>query len=374
MKTITLVAFFIAALFVTRAGLAQCTIADSFALPVAPATHYNDTQNPFLNYNPGYGYHLGTDINGIGGGSSDRGDPVFAAANGKVILAQDLGGGWGKVIILRHVTPTGLTIDSMYAHLLTIRVGVDQVVCKGYQIGQIGDGNGRYKGADHLHFEVRVDPSLGARAGAGYVQGLVPTELPIIYRYTDPSLFISNGFFSKLFPLVPGWNVVAHPFNSAISLNIARVHNGTQSKTVAEAANAGWIYPIVYELVNGTWRMHDVTNTSFPVAAGRDYYLYSFVEGGAINLFGLMAPRDQQAQTDIQTRATKDARFVSMRPESFKKNLAWDANWELRWQDFTFSGGRLVTIWHATHRTVSSNRWVLFWDPDTNSWNGWSQP
>ena len=54
MKAITLGTFFFAAFFVTKVGLAQCTIADSFALPVAPATHYNDTQNPFLNYNAGY--------------------------------------------------------------------------------------------------------------------------------------------------------------------------------------------------------------------------------------------------------------------------------------------------------------------------------
>ena len=262
----------------------------------------------------------------------------------------------------------------MYAHLLNIFAGVDQVVCKGYQIGQIGDGNGRYKGADHLHFEMRVDPSMGAKAGAGNVQSLVPTELATIYKYTDPSMFISHGFLSKLFTLVPGWNLITHPFTSAISLNIARVHNGTQSKTVAEAANAGWIYPIVYELVNGAWRTHDASTTSFPVEPGRDYYVYSFAEGGAINLFGLMAPRDQQAQTDIQTRATKDARFVSMRPESFKKDLSWDPSWQLRWMKFNFSGGRLVTIWHATHKTDSSNRWVLFWDPDTNGWNGWSQP
>lgn len=374
MKNIIFTTCLLAALIVTKVGLAQCTIADTFAAPVSPASQYNDTQNRFLDYNAGYGFHLGADVNGIGGGSSDLGDPVYSTANGKVVLAQDLGGGWGKTVIIRHTTANGLVVNSMYAHLLAIRVGVDQVVCRGYQIAQIGDGNGRYKDKAHLHFEVRVDPSMETKAGSGYVQGLVPSELATIYKYADPSMFVSNGFLSKLFTFTPGWNLISHPFNSAISLNIARVHNGTQNKSVADAASAGWIYQTLYEWVNGTWRAHDVTNTSFPVEPGRDYYVYSFVDGGAITLFGLMGPRDQQAQTDIQSRASKDSRFLSMRPESFKKDLAWDTSWELRWMTFNFSAGRLVTMWQATHKTDSNNRWVLFMDPDFNNWDGWSRP
>src|SRR5881392_3147886 len=43
-------------------------------------------------------HHLGDDLNGIGGENSDLGDPIYAVADGRVLLARDAGPGWGNVI------------------------------------------------------------------------------------------------------------------------------------------------------------------------------------------------------------------------------------------------------------------------------------
>src|ERR1700745_1679290 len=44
-------------------------------------------------------HHLGDDLNGIGGENSDLGDPIYAVADGRVLLARDGGLGWGHGII-----------------------------------------------------------------------------------------------------------------------------------------------------------------------------------------------------------------------------------------------------------------------------------
>ena len=46
--------------------------------------------------------HLGDDLNGIGGENSDLGDPIYAVAGGRVLLARDGGSAWGNVIIVLH--------------------------------------------------------------------------------------------------------------------------------------------------------------------------------------------------------------------------------------------------------------------------------
>src|SRR5690554_7245335 len=64
----------------------------------------------------GENYHLGDDWNGNGGGNTDLGDPIYAIANGYVISAKDIRGGWGNVIRIIHVLSNGEIYESIYAH------------------------------------------------------------------------------------------------------------------------------------------------------------------------------------------------------------------------------------------------------------------
>ncbi len=108
--------------------------------------------------------HLGDDLNGIGGENSDLGDPIFAVADGWVLLAREGGPGWGKIVILLHAYEENgerKYVQSYYAHVQTILVRPRQTVKRGAKIATIGTGEGRYFA--HLHFEMRtfVTPFIG---------------------------------------------------------------------------------------------------------------------------------------------------------------------------------------------------------------------
>ena len=84
------------------------------------------------------------------------GDPVLAAADGRVVYAGAGLRGYGNLIILKHNN----TFLSAYAHNQTLLVKEDQVIKRGQKIAEMGNSD-----ADQvkLHFEIRrqgkpVDP------------------------------------------------------------------------------------------------------------------------------------------------------------------------------------------------------------------------
>ncbi|SEL16903.1 lipoprotein NlpD [Roseateles sp. YR242] len=89
--------------------------------------------------------------------SGKAGDPVFAAADGRVMYAGAGLRGYGNMIIIKHST----NYLTAYAHNQTLLVKEDQVVRKGQKIAEMGDTDtDRVK----LHFEVRkqgkpIDPA-----------------------------------------------------------------------------------------------------------------------------------------------------------------------------------------------------------------------
>ena len=119
--------------------------------------------------------HLGDDFNGIGGGDSDLGDPVFAVADGEVIYSGQPTPGWGNVIIIGHRVPVKArsgnserkrfhVIQSFYAHLDEVDVAVGFPVSRGEQIAVVGP-SALGSSAPHLHFELResriINPGVG---------------------------------------------------------------------------------------------------------------------------------------------------------------------------------------------------------------------
>ncbi len=95
----------------------------------------------------GADFHPGLDI------SADRGSPVYATADGTVVLASAFSD-YGNLIRLDH----GFGLESRYGHLSKFDVEVGGKVKRGDLIGRVG-ATGRAT-APHLHYEVRVNDRL----------------------------------------------------------------------------------------------------------------------------------------------------------------------------------------------------------------------
>ena len=133
-------------------------LADGFDQPVGKP----DAEGYYISRGFRANYHMGEDWNGLKGGNSDIGAPVYSTAHGVVVLARDMRMGWGNLVIVRHTFMENKelkTVDSVYAHLDRFLVREGQQIVRGQQVGTIGTNRGMYTA--HLHFEIRKNLFIG---------------------------------------------------------------------------------------------------------------------------------------------------------------------------------------------------------------------
>jgi len=155
--------------------------------------------------------HLGADINRLGG---DSDLPVYAINDCSISSFNDIAKSdvWGKTIILKCDALSGekwqlsdgsttSQVFVLYAHLGEIAIHNDanqtipasqiyigMPVGKGWRIGTIGNGNGYYDTAYHLHFEIR--PRGLNKLDYGYQR---TGDWSYTQTHTDPLEFIANN-------------------------------------------------------------------------------------------------------------------------------------------------------------------------------------
>jgi hypothetical protein len=153
----------------TDAASAATAVPPDFKLPLKCGTTWMaDTYN-------GHGNAL--DFNaGANGATQDRGEPVLAAAAGRVLPGNaakgevliDHGGGW----------------VTRYLHMYEIQVSSGRFVSEGQWIGRIGDV-GAAAGAYHLHFEVKRDGQMVPPVIDGQQSSVPTTRGRQVYTSTN---------------------------------------------------------------------------------------------------------------------------------------------------------------------------------------------
>lgn len=90
-------------------------------------------------------------------GDQDKGSPVKASAAGTVVKAGTGSGGLGRTIVINHAGG----YSTMYSHLNSINVRVNQSVSATTTIGTVGDSGMSAGSAAHLHYEQHDRPNAG---------------------------------------------------------------------------------------------------------------------------------------------------------------------------------------------------------------------
>lgn len=135
--------------------------------------------------------HLGEDWDGVRGGDTDLGDPIYSIGNGIVVFAHDCHMGWGNVVIVRHTYREGgeiKNIDSLYGHLNSILVRRGQSITRGQEIATMGTAHGLYDA--HLHLEIRKNLEIGmsrAKFARDFSNYYDPSQFIVAHRHLQAS-------------------------------------------------------------------------------------------------------------------------------------------------------------------------------------------
>ena len=101
-----------------------------------------------MRIDPVYGtvkMHKGLDF------TAPQGTPIYATGNGTVELAGESGDGYGNHVVINH----GYGYETLYGHMLKVKVRQGQKVKRGEVIGWVGS-SGKSTGP-HCHYEVHIN-------------------------------------------------------------------------------------------------------------------------------------------------------------------------------------------------------------------------
>ena len=345
-------------------------MATDFSLPVRPESGYYNA-NPFLALNEGK-YHLGDDLSGNGRGNTDYDDPVYPTAVGKVVKAFDQKGPVGKVVVIKHLLPDSRVMYSYYFHLSQILVSLNQIVYPNKPLGKIGDANGYYAGAAHLHFELR-------RANQSTSSSYYPTlTIATARKYLDPSLFIDDRASHVWVSMAAGTLTASNediqmPDYAPVSLAYAT--HGGKTLSLALAIEAGWFDPTAYVSPYSDYQWKAKPLDSMVFSPNEDFQI-KFLKTCALTIvvpghnFQMSRARRDMIQAADQAGL---ARVKLETLSNFDDPLS--ADYDLRYLCFDYGAGTaVVCLVHATDQENPLNRWVIWYDPiyDTNL-GGWTK-
>jgi hypothetical protein len=331
-----------------------------------------------------------------------KGKAIFAGISGQVIFAG-FRGDYGNTV---GIYDSGTNFVLRYSHLDSIVVTLGQTVVAGEtRLGTVGN-TGNVSGScwqdngAHLHLalyknvlDTNSRPITSTRASGG------ATNFATDFRYACPVRLVRSNSNQAVFvvdgnqkrPVTwfvfnnRGWNFDRDKrmFNPIEFLPDWQINQLPQ----------GYYYtPRDGTIVRGEWEQtvfliwHDQKN---PISY-QEFICRGISWGEVVTipqddcnnfpsgseLLGCSAPAggrdlDEQAKRDLSSFTTNRSQFGTAIAGSYGEDESWYPDWQLRWQEYRFSGGLRTTVLHATATFNHQLRVIGYSDPATGIWSGW---
>ena len=334
-------------------------------------------------------------IFGHTGNDLSNGNPngiVRAISNGVVEKMQFLSGGYGNVVVLKHVLPGGAIIHSGYFHLNDFATGLaaGQEVLRGATIGHVGNTGLGVSGPPHSHFTLYSDvlPPPPAPGLPGYVYYDGGSDVPNGWLNQIGSLqFMYDGLLfvdERLTPWQTGATFaccnVRTQFVVPVSMTgktmyIENTVTGVIT-SLPDAVSRGWITSQLSYLASGTWYFftdNPIDNRVFE--PGTNYGITALVTG--LRLHGFYAGNhylEERARQDMRQWVNQQygQYNVAIRDTLVTYADNFDPNSYIRQMQFWHLNGsawEIVYVSHGRDKVNPMHRRVQIWI--NGGWTSW---
>jgi murein DD-endopeptidase MepM/ murein hydrolase activator NlpD len=333
-----------------------------------------------------------------------RGKTVYASISGQVVFAG-WRGDYGNTVGIYDQTSRFIL---RYSHLDTIAVTLGQTVVAGEtKLGTVGNtgnvsGNCWQDNGAHLHLALYKNvsdpsgrPMTTTRATGNSTSFAADFRyacpIPLVRTRTNQTVYAISGNQRRPISLFvftnQGWNfdrsrTLFNPVQIWPDWQINQYGQGNfctpRDGTIVRGETDQTVFLIWHDQKN------PISYAEF-ICRGMNWNEVLTIPQGEVasypmgsELLGCSAPAggsdlDAQAKRDMDSFARARSQFRDAIPGSYEEYESWHPDWQLRWQEYGYSGGLRTTMLHATSTHNNSQRLVGYSDPVTGFWSGWIQ-
>lgn len=201
-------------------------------------------------------------------------------------------------------------------------------------------------------------------------------EIPqAVFNMYPEGTKLATKAYAYIVPLVKEWNYsLGHSFADSIAGNSDSICIEYQGKkvSISQAIANGWTYKTAYGYKN---EFFDFTIKDGKFDSGTMYFIYSFVTGAKLHMYGILQPEETQAVKDMDKTAAVNNKLSFKELYSLQIIPDWDPSWNLRVMSYKLSSSQTEHTWfnHATSKSNSSIRYATYKDPSTGKWTNWER-